>query len=555
MKLLRSLFARPQAPSPADGRKGEAARAAAEQAKQRGNEHLGKGELDAAAECYREAVQLDPDYAEAYNNLAFVLIEQRRHVEAETLLDMALALKPDLGPAHLNQGKAAFATGKNDLAKRHFRRAAECLPHNAEAHYRLGDVRYALGDFEAAIDSYEAALAIEPELPSTRVNIGSAHQKLGNFEEAERLYRIALADYRQAAAAYFLGIIQETRYDAEAAVAYYREALALDPDYIQAHWNLALAQLRRGDYSAATWEHFERRLVVWKIDDDTMKLGDVRQFVPEFGPERIWQGGDLRGKRLLVWGEQGLGDVLMMLRYLPALKEGGASEVIAYTVPPLVRIVEAVAGVDRVIAKPDKVAADEFDLHVSMMSLPARCGAGASDVGGLRPPYLQAAADRAARWANRLAPYGGRKVGLVWGGNKDMVMDARRSVALAAFAPLLEVPGVTWVSLQKGEPASQLKALGWPMIDWMDECADLLDTAALVANLDLMISVDTAMVHLAGALGRPVWLLNRYESEWRWMSGREDSPWYPNVRLFNQAKPLEWDEVVARLRAALEAEG
>ncbi|MBI5792153.1 MAG: tetratricopeptide repeat protein [Rhodocyclales bacterium] len=551
MSLLGSIFRKLKASSPRHRVLADPARAAA--AKLRGDGHLARGEFEQAAACYRDAVELNSGYAEAYNNLGFVLKEQQRFAEAAAMLDMALNLSPDLGPAYLNQGVVAAELERHDVAEECFRQAAARMPGMPECHWRLGNALFRQRRFEEALACYETALGIDPALPGIRVNVGRCHGKLGRNDAAEPHYRMALEQFLQADAAYLLGVCVEARGDADQARALYRQALALQPDYVQAHWNLALLSLLHGDYSRATWDHFERRLGVVAVNDGSMQLDDVKNYLPRFGSERYWDGADLRGKRLLVWAEQGLGDTLMTMRYLPLLKARGAAEVIVYADPPLVRIIETLDNVDRVVAKTDPLADDAFDLHVSTFSLPARFAAGPDSLAACGVPYLHVPAASVDRWSARCATLRGYRVGLVWGGNKAQPKDALRSIVLAAFAPLMALPGIDWVSLQKGEPAAQLKAGAWPINDWMDDCQDLLDTAALIANLDLVIGVDTAVVHLAGALGRPVWLLNRHESEWRWMLGRDDSPWYPTLRIFTQAEKGDWAAVLVRMRDELDA--
>lgn len=552
MSFLKSLFRKPAAPSPSRrDPTAEPSSAAAEEAKLVGNRYLANGELDAAAACYRDALRLNPDFAEAYNNLGYVLKEQQRFVEAAAMLDMALDIKPDLGSAHLNRGVVAAELKRHDDAERYFRQAIACMPGIAEGHWRLGNTLFVQRRFIEAISCYETALGIDANLPGIRVNVGRSYYKLGRYEEAEPHYRTALEQFNRPDAAYLLGLVVESRGDSDEAGALYRKAIALQPDYVQAHWNLAHLSLLHGDYSSETWDHYERRLGVGAVNDGSMQLEDIEKYLPQFGAERYWDGADLTGKRLLVWAEQGLGDTLMTMRYLPLLKERGAAEVSVYADPPLVRILETLANLDRVIPKTQQVPDDSFDLHVSTFSLPARFNACPDRLSKCALPYLHIPEADIRRWTPRCATLRGYRVGLVWGGNKNQPKDALRSVPLELFGPLMEVSGIDWVSLQKGEPVSQMKALSWPIDDWMDECQDMLDTAALIVNLDLVISVDTAVAHLAGALGRPVWLLNRHESEWRWMLGREDSPWYPSMRIFSQPQAGDWAAVVARIRDEL----
>ncbi|MBV8634553.1 MAG: hypothetical protein JO002_08700, partial [Burkholderiaceae bacterium] len=230
-------------------------------------------------------------------------------------------------------------------------------------------------------------------------------------------------------------------------------------------------------------------------------------------------------------------------RYLPLLKARGAAAVIVYSHRVLVKILLTMTSM--VVDADHGVSVDAFDCHCSMLSLPYLFKTTVDTIPA-EVPYLRLPPKAGERWAKALASRPGLKVGLTWAGSRHTARDRLRSVPLQEFAPLMAVPGVQFVVLQKDdESREQMRALDWPMIDWMDECDDLLDTAALVDQLDLVISVDTVIVHMAGALGKPVWLLNRYESEWRWLTEGETSPWYPSMRIFRQAAMHDWHSVIA----------
>jgi hypothetical protein len=264
----------------------------------------------------------------------------------------------------------------------------------------------------------------------------------------------------------------------------------------------------------------------------------------------------LSGKTILLTAEQGLGDVLQFVRYAPLLAAKGA-RVRLLVQAPLVRLLERVAGVDRVFTLGE--APEGFDVHCPMMSVPHLVGTRLETIPG-KVPYLRAEPEEVRAWGAKLGPLRGLKVGLAWSGDPRPgdrganLTDARRSVRLAQLAPLARVPGVQWVSLQKGAPAEQAghPPEGMALIDLMEGARDFADTAALVQNLDLVITVDTSMVHLAGGLGRPVWMLSRFDGCWRWMLEREDSPWYPTLRIFRQAAPLDWTSAIEQLARALE---
>lgn len=551
MGFLKSLLGRTADVSQAADTADQHSPAAADTAKMRGNRHLADGDFDEAAACYREALRLDPNFAEAYNNLGYVLKEQHRFVEAKVMLETALRLRPDLGPARLNMGIVLHALHDDDQAEDALRRAARLMPGNPECHWRLGDLLFAVDRCEAAVTEYQAALQLEPQLPETRVNLGSACHKLGRRAEAETHYLAALNDFGSAQAAHYLGVIRHLAARHDEAIAYYRRATQLDPGHIQSHWNLAYLMLLRGDYSASAWRHFEMRLHAADLKDPTLRAADVARYMPRFGFARYWNGGDLEGKTLLVWTEQGFGDTLMTMRFMTLLKARGAGKVVLYADAPLVRLALTLNDIDLVIAKNEEIASGDFDFHVSAMSLPALFQADPASISSMPSPYLVVRQEDRRKWEARLSAGRDYRIGIVWAGNPDMAADTLRSVALEKFLPLTEIRGTAWVSLQKGEPARQRAAGGERIADWMDECVDMYDTATLIDGLDLVISVDTSIAHLAGALGKPVWLLNRYDSEWRWMWQREDSPWYPSMRIFSQPAPHDWDSVIAKIAAEL----
>jgi hypothetical protein len=387
-------------------------------------------------------VRLQPDLADAHNNLAVALCDLRRHAEAETCAREALRLRPDYADAHSNLGMVLF------------------------------DLRRLL--------------------------------------EAETSYR---------------------------------EALRLEPDFPQAHMNLSSALLITGRFEEG-WEEHEWR---WKARH---MAGGARGFsAPLWSGEVLGEGGVL-----LLHAEQGLGDTLQFCRYAPLA--AARARVVLEVQAPLARLLSSLPGVSQVIARGEALPA--FDAQAPLLSLPRAFGTTIETVPA-RVPYLAADPDQAAAWGRRLAALPGLKVGLCWAGEPRAgfpelaAIDARRSISLAALAPLAKVAGVSFVSLQKGAPAAQAADPPPPMalFDYTAELADFADTAALVENLDLVISVDTSVAHLAGAMARPVWLLNRFDTCWRWLLDRQDSPWYPTLRLFRQTTPGDWTSVIADLRQAL----
>ena len=468
------------------------------------------GEIGAAADLIGQALRIQPSNPGLLNDLGNALADLGRLEEAERSYIDALALDPGYAPAHYNLGTALQALGRLEEAERSYRQASLLKPDYCEAHNNLGNLLKDSGRLDEAESSYRSALALSPGFADAHNNLGIVLQMLGKRDEAERSYRRAL------------------------------ELAAADP---RIGMNHAILALLRGDYERGL-QHYESRF----LGANAKTVAGFRQMLGRLDGIQWWRGEE--GGCLLIWTEQGFGDSIMMLRYLPQLKQRGAGRVTVYCEPELVRMICALPGVDGVISKEHALAPGGFDRHCPAMSLPLRFGTRLDTI-PRTVPYLHVPAESSRSWADRLARIDRPRVGLVWAGGAILAEDQRRSIGLDQFARLLQVPGASFVSLQKGAARAQLRQLGQGIVDRMDDCADFLDTAALVTNLDLVISVDTAVAHLAGALGKPVWLLNRFESEWRWLLDRDDSPWYPTMRIFRQTRRGDWDEVIERVAAAL----
>jgi hypothetical protein len=314
-------------------------------------------------------------------------------------------------------------------------------------------------------------------------------------------------------------------------------AIALKPDSPEARFNRAACHLALGDYERG-WEEYEWR---WQTRH-AAALPDL--------PGPLWQGN--ANQTILVHAEQGFGDSLQFCRYVPMLAKRAT---VVLDVPrPLVRLLSSLDCDVRIVARGDDLP--PFDAWIPMLSLPRAFNTTLATVPAA-VPYLRADPEQASRWRDRVAALPGRKVGLVWAGSplspqpRALAMDRRRSMTLQQFAPLAALPGLCLISLQKGDAATQKPPAGMVLHDWTEELHDFADTAALVAAMDLVISVDTSVVHLAGALARPVWVLNRYDQCWRWLSDRTDSPWYPTARLFRQPEPGDWSSVIGEVAKAL----
>jgi len=490
--------------------------------------------LQQAEAGYRRILAADPGHGDSLHYLGLIAARIGRHDLAADLIGRAIASRPAMPDYHNNLGLSLMALGRCAEAEAAHRQAVRLEPGLAAAHNNLGNALKALGRSAEAETSYRRALDLLPGFAAAHNNLGAALADLDRLDEAERCYRAALrsdpaypeAHNNLANAARGQGRWQES-------IAHCRQALALAPDYAEAHYNLAWSLLLTGGY-AEGWREFEWR---WRLDAGA----GARSFaVPR------WQGEPLGDRVLLLHAEQGAGDTLMFCRYAAIAARLGC--VILEAPAPLVGLLSGLPGLLGVYPTGSDLPA--FDLHCPLLSLPLAFGTELASIPA-EVPYLSADPERVAEWRLRLLSVTGRRVGLVWAGNPAQRDDRRRSIRLASLAPLADLPDLTFVSLQKGW--SGTAPAGMRLLDWTDELQDYADTAALVEALDLVISVDTGVAHLAGALGRPVWLMNRFDPYFAWLVERTDSPWYPTLRQFRQAAPGQWAAVIESVRDALAA--
>jgi tetratricopeptide (TPR) repeat protein len=447
----------------------------------------------------REALTLAPDYAEAYSNLAAVLIDCGQLDEAERYGREALRLKPDLPQAHVNAALLLMRRRRYAEAEAACRRALELKPDYAIAHNSLGWVLNETGRFQESADALHQALRLAPDMIDACCNLGCLHAEQLAYAEAFR---------------------------------WYEEALRRDSSCVTAHFGLALLYLAQGDFEKG-WAEYEWR---WRRPDVT----------PKNFQQPAWDGQPLAGKTILLYPEQGLGDTLHFARYVPMVEQAGG-RVILECQPGLVEFFrENALGAGDII--PSGAPLPAFDLHAALLSLPRILGTRAGTIPG-QTPYLHASPARAEAVRQRIAMYPGLKVGLSWAGNAKHASDHLRSLRLEQLRPLGDVSGVTFFNLQKGPQAGELAQSpdGLALIDLEEPHADIRHTAAIIAGLDLVITVDTLIAHLAGALGKPVWTLLPYNADWRWLLDREDTPWYPAMRLFRQPHWGAWEPVVEQV--------
>lgn len=540
-----------------------------------------RNDVDAARRFFGKALELNPRNAEAANNLGNLAKEARDFPVAEGCYRRALQINPRFADAWNNLG--ALYQGQRELEKAEdaIRQALAIRPDNADALNNLGGVLQERGDLDAAEECLRAALRLQPDLPVAMHNLGNILRMMGRLQEAERHCRRAIEiDPASAAAINNLATVLGQRGDLDAAEAACRNALQIDPACAPVHSNLGSIARQRGDMRAAEscyrealrldpgHPHIEYDLSILALLQENYEEGFLlyesrfhcagRDFAAtrtsyhQLATVPPWHGEPLSGKRIHVWSEQGLGDTLMVMRYLPLLKALGAAHLSVRCEPALERVIATFAEIDEVIAHPGAVPGIQADFHCSMLSLPHRFGTRIGNVPNA-VPYLQVPEALVSHWRGQLAGITKPRIGLAWAGNRTLRDDAQRSIALKQLAALFRHPQVQMVSLQKGEAAREWADHASMGSEFIERCQDFMDTAALVANLDLVITVDTAIAHLAGALGKPVWLLNRFGSEWRWGLEREDSPWYPTLRQFRQRNRGDWAEAIDRADQALTA--
>lgn len=476
-------------------------------------------QFDAALCSYDRAIAIRPDYIEAHYCRSIVLRELRRWDEALRSCERAIELGPAYAPAHCNRGKILKALGQSAAALTSYDRAIALDARLAEAHNERGIVLRDLGDREAALACYERALAAQPDYAHAHLNRANVYMDLYRLDEA---------------------------------LDSFERALALKSDFAEARANRAPILLLRGDF-AQGWADYDWR---FKVNDHAITQERVSFSQP------LWLGErPISGKTVLLTAVQGLGDTLQFCRYATRVA-GMRATVIMQVQRPLVAVLSTLEGVAAVYADGDPLPA--FDTYCRLTALPLAFKTTLATI-PVKVPYLQSSAANRLHWRRRLGEKTRTRVGLTWSAlfrpNEQegwSVLD-HRNVPLIRLASLRH-SDIEFHSLQKGQPAEseleRLQAARWEgpeVIDNSAELHDLADTAALIDQLDLVISVDTSVAHLAGAMGKPVWILLCFDCSWRWLANRSDSPWYPTARLYRQERPGDWESVVTRVREDLEA--
>ncbi|TSK04510.1 MAG: tetratricopeptide repeat protein [Geobacter sp.] len=452
-----------------------------------------EGDLEGAVSRYRALLARLPGLAEVHNNLGLALQDQGLDAEAEASYRRALELNPGLADACNNLGTLLVSRGEHEAALPLFRRALELAPGYLPAYANLGSCLQVLEEPAQAVALYREAIARDPLFHEARVNLGTAYQDMMQPHDA---------------------------------IATYEELLAMAPERPDGHWNLALSLLSVGEYRRG-WQEYE-----WRLAGATVEL-----------PLPVWRGEDLCGRTILLQCEQGLGDTLQFVRYAPLVAERGGRVVVRCQLPILKSLIARVPGVSAVCAPGEAIPPCE--LQVQLASLPHLFGTTLEAMPPWRP-YLIPDPRRAALWDLVLEEGARLRVGLVWRGGP---LPRNRACPFKEFALLADMDGVAFFSLQLGEaPDPEILAAA----DLSPRIGDFDDSAAIVAGLDLLVTVDTAAAHLAGGMGAPVWLMLPHSCDWRWFADRDDSPWYPTMRIFRQERPGDWQGVLRRVRAGIE---
>jgi tetratricopeptide (TPR) repeat protein len=527
---------------------------------QLGRNCLALGQWQPAAAIFRRIVEELPEHAEARaglesaeRNLATAAPANRndpcpcgsgkRYKHCHGASDSSGAKWSQPGSARrLQHALELHQRGEVDAAQPIYLEVLAQDPENPVAEHFLGMVHYHRRRLAEALPLLQRSVAKWPEEPEFHNNYGLALAAADRVDEAVAEHRAALAIKPDHALAWSnLGLALQARNEVGPAIDAFRRALALNPRFAHARWNLALALLLDRQFEEG-WREYDARLELAELG------GKLHRYA---GPR--WNGAPVSGKTILLYPEQGLGDALQFARYATLLAASGA-RCIVHSPDALVPLLATVPGVAEVV----RIGAElpRYDAHSPLLSLPRHLGTSAETIPA-SVPYLSIAEEARAIVASRLGSKNAkRRIGLCWAGNPEHGNDRNRSIALALFAPLFERQDIDWYSLQQGERAMEIASVpAASNLAPLRSDSTLLDTAALIAELDLVVSVDTSIAHLGGALGRPLWVLLPFAPDWRWQLGREDSPWYPSARLFRQPRPGDWGAVLARVAEALRSDG
>ena len=532
------------------------------------------GRCDEAIQSFDQAIALEPDNAHGYNNRAFSLMNASRldaalkdcetaiamdtnlpeihnirgliydkigkHQRAVNCFKQALQLKPGAVQFQVNLAKSLNELEKYEQALTHCNQAVDTHPNSPDAFYNRGIALQGLMRLEEAVESYDRAIELSPKASDAFCNRGICFHRLGQIDKGFADFNQAIKLTPDNVRAYSNRGLSHRRFGQfDLAEKDFEQALSIDPNHGLTLFNRAVLYLLRGDFERG-WKEYE-----WRWTKSAKRI---------FRYGKVWEGEPLSGKRIFIYGEQGLGDFIQFVRYLPQLQNMGA-RVVLECGKALGRLMVNFKGHDRLEIKVDDKEPqikNSFDYHLPIMSLPMMFHSNLDTIPA-KVPYLFADTDLKRIWQSRIENKDALGVGVVWAGNPSHKGDRRRSVSLSRFSPLKEFNGVHLYSLQKEihELWTDQDPGNFFTRDFGPQLSDFADTAAIISNLDLIISVDTSVAHLAGALGKETWILLPFSPDWRWLIHREDSPWYPTVRLFRQPAPGDWDNVFETVTEAL----
>ena len=486
-----------------------------------------EGRLEEAIAGYREILTAEPDHADALHLLGAAFHQMGQYADALPLIEQAIKVRPDAPHYHNHLGQVLFGLRQFEQAEQEFEMALALRLGYPQAYNNLGLTQLEMRRYEDASFTFKKALIYDPDFAQAHNNLGRALLRLGNIEDAVEAFNASIErDDSDPDACNNLGVALRLLGRIEEAEASFEQALKIAPEHMDAHVNRAHSLLTEGHF-ARGWEEHE-----WRLKRSDM----AREF-----SQPLWDGDDVEGKTILLWAEQGLGDTLQFLRYAPLVAARGA-KVIVECHPLLQRLVAGVEGVAEVV---EYNRACKFDIHLPLMSLPKIFKTELSTIPA-HVPYLPLPAPLTLEDGPETT------VGLVWAGNPNHANDRNRSRPLEEFAPLTQIGNVSYFALQKGAASEQRAPDEMVMTRLGPRLNDFYDTAAALAALDLLICVDTSVAHLAGALGRPVWLMLPHAADWRWLRERDDSPWYPTMRLFRQDHAGSWRKVFDAIAAELD---
>jgi len=499
------------------------------------------GNFSQAQNLYREVLVLDPQNPDAFHLLGLAAYQQGETQEAEDLVRRAISLDGQAPLFHLSLGNVLSIQGKRNEAMESFRQALHFEPRLAEAHYNLANELFKANQVDESILHYQEALRMKPDFAEGHYNLGKAFEKLDKLAEAEVSYRRALRRKPDYFDAWFnLAISLSDQCKLRDAQRCYQQALAMKPDDVDTNWNLSLIFLLSGNLKEG-WQKYE-----WRLKQPKYRFLQSQK--------KRWRGEEAPDKTLLVRAEQGLGDVIQFVRFIPLLKPR-VGRVLFECQPSLTSLLKNFSGIDETYSRNADLSPPDvpYDVDSPLLSLPGILEVTLDSIPA-DVPYIQPEKERVEEWKQKIPPDPGRfKIGIAWAGHVGHGGNTKRSTSFLSWAPLAGIRGVTFFSLQVGEAGSEAHnpPSGMNLVDLTDSIVDFADTAALISLLDLVISVDTAVAHLAGAMSKPVWTLLPFAPDWRWLLGRRDTPWYPTMRLFRQTGPGDWKGVFAEVATDL----